>query len=445
MRSPVAAQEARTIRASRYHRKAMNPARMTATPSTRAWRWTAALFLACIALTVLLWALRAWVWLGVAPVNAERTPFSDTLAHLATAVNCGNGLGTWYGRVCFVPDIETVPRAPTYEPWLLLYRLGVDSLWHVQAAAVLIIGLFYLAVALSFRPRGPAEAMLVLALLLTAGVQMGVERGNFDLLIAALLCLAGGLLGQGRAGAGLLGAATLSLASMLKLYTGLACASAWLVSRAPSRWLLPASLAALALAIAVVGPRELLILADGAPEGGTRFSTGARWLFLQAGTGWGMAAMAAAVSVTAAAGWRLRRVPTPAFSRWPRRSALFQLAFLTAVPLFLFKDSYDYRLVLWLPCLALPLAMLRWHRLPTPWRRLSIALLALFAFVSGIELPATWLDRLGHATAGDWPARLALALVYGKQFAAWILAGLLGLVSLHILRQRVAAPQDRKN
>lgn len=157
-----------------------------------------------------------------------------------------------------------------------MYRLGVSTLTHVYIAAIAIILAFYAAMILTFRPAGFGQSLLLLSLLATTGVQLAVERGNFDLLIAALLCLTGALLARADRRASLAGALVLSLTTMLKLYTGLACALAWLVARGSWRWMLPVSIASTLLAITVVGPRELLILAQGAPEDATRFSAGAR-------------------------------------------------------------------------------------------------------------------------------------------------------------------------
>lgn len=397
-------------------------------------RWSLLLFAVCLALTGVLWATRGWIWLGVTPIDAERSPFSDAGAQLSTAVNCADGLGEWHGRVCFVPNIDAVPRAQTYEPWLSLHRLGVDSYADIYVCATATIALFFLAMALAFRPATWRQALLVLALLLTSAVQLAIERANFDLLIAAMLCLSGALLALRSGPAVLGGIATLSLATMLKLYTGLSCALAWRIARTDWRWTLPASLAGVAAAVMVVGANELLVLGGGAPEGGTRFSTGARWLFRHAGAPMGVAAATLAV-VAALTAWRwLRKQPVPPFDRWPRRTALFQIAFLTAVPLFLLKDSYDYRLVLWLPCLTLPFAWPGSSLVARPWRRFGMLLIALFAFVAGVELPCTWLDRLAASTQSQWPATIAAALGHGKQFLAWTLASLLTLLFACTLR-----------
>lgn len=400
------------------------------TTTNPGWRWPLAVLGACLALTLLLWALRAWVWIGVPPINEQRTPFSDTLTHLSTAVNCADGLGEWHGRACFLPNIDAVPRAQTYEPWLTIHRLGIDQHWQVQVIAVAMVLLFYLVLVLAFRPRGLAESALVLALLFTPAVQLGVERGNFDLMIATLLCLAAFLLADRRVGLALVGVATLSLATMLKLYTGLACLLAGALTPARRSVLLPAGVIGVILAVLVVGPRELVILGQGAPEGATRFSTGARWLLLHAGWAWAVAAPVLAAAV-AALFWRgLRLAPRPAFvCRWPRRVLLFQLAALTALPLFLLKDSYDYRLVLWLPCLSLPLALLRAEAgVSRAWRRLAQAVIVAFVFVASVELPASWLDRLAISQELTWARPLAGSLALAKQFAAWLLSALLALI-----------------
>jgi hypothetical protein len=405
-------------------------------PGTR--RWTAFVLVAAVLLTVLLWTLRAWVWLGVEPINAERTPWSDTLVHLGTAVNCANGLGQWHGRVCFVPNIDAVPRAQTYEPWLSLYRLGIDSEPEALAIAWAMVLAFCLAYALLLQPRTAGQALLALAVFLTAGVQLAIERGNFDLAVFVLLCLAALGLAERRAAPALAGIAALALATVLKLYTGLACLFAWLATPAPRRWSLPAGLAGVLLAVAVVGPRELLVLAGGAPEGATRFSTGARWLWLHAGPSWAVAALMLAAATALFVTIALLRVPAPVFARWPRRRTAFLLAFATAAPLFLLKDSYDYRLVLWLPCLALPFAWLGNAAVARRWRCLGASLVALFLLVAGIELPCTWLDRLA-AEGVSWAAPLAQVLALLKQFAAWLLLALSAVLAARLLLAQTRA------
>lgn len=141
----------------------------------------------------------------------------------------------------------------------------------------------------------------------------------------------------------------------------------------------------------------------------------------------------------ATAGLAIRQLSgtrAPDLHRWPRRTAVFQVAFLTAIPLFLLKDSYDYRLVLWLPCLALPFAWLRIGAADPVWRRFGIIAVALFLFVSGVELPCTWLDSLAVSTGRQWPVVTATLLSYAKQFAAWALAALLCILFIETLRQR---------
>lgn len=398
--------------------------------------WPTLLFAACVLLAFALWASRGWVWLGVPPINAERTPFTDTSAQVESAMNCSNNLGEWYGTACFVPTIESVPRMQAYEPWLSFQRWGLlDNVAIVPWLGWAMVLLFSAAVAWTLRPASAGQALIGLGLFATSAVQLAIERGNFDLLIASLICLSGAALASRSPRAAVSGVLLLSLTTMLKLYTGLATLMAWTVSRLSWRVMLPVSLAALLLAVFVVGPRELLVLGQGAPEGATRFSTGARWLFLQVGTSAAIAAIAIALTIAALAAALLRHTPLPDPARWPRRVAVFQLAFLTAVPLFLLKDSYDYRFVLWLPCLALAMAWLRQGTVARPWRLLAIALLILFGFIAGVEMPAHWLDHLSAAGHG-WATRTAYALGLLKQFAAWILAALLTVLYARLLLRR---------
>ena len=85
-------------------------------------------------------------------------------------------------------------------------------------------------------------------------------------------------------------------------------------------------------------------------------------------------------------------------------------AVLVAVPLFLLKDSYDYRLVLWLPCLALPLAWLRGgvHR---EWRWLATAVLCLYLVTAGAEWPCVLLDRWARPAEPGWTTTAMSALL----------------------------------
>lgn len=56
------------------------------------WRLSISLLLVCATLTAFLWLTRGWIWLGVPPIDPDRPAFSDTYAHLSTAVNCADGL-----------------------------------------------------------------------------------------------------------------------------------------------------------------------------------------------------------------------------------------------------------------------------------------------------------------------------------------------------------------
>lgn len=399
-------------------------------------RWTLAVLAISLLATIALHQTRGWIWLGVPPIGPARAPFSDAVAHLVAADACAAGLGQWVAQVCFLPSIDAVTHSQSYEPWLSFQRWGLTGDLYVPVAAVLI-GVFYLALSLAFRPAGPGEALLLLGFLFSAAVQLAVERANFDLLTSALLCLAAYGIGDRRPARVMLGCVALGAGTVLKIYMALACACAGFIARG-SRWFaLTAAALTTGAAIAILGIDNIRVLGRGAPEGSTRFSTGAHWLFLQYGTGWAIAALGATLAASMLA-WRALRNTTTAgtlVTQHPRRTALLQVAFLTAVPLFLLKDSYDYRFVLWLPGLALPIALLRQNDLEAAWRRTCIAVLAFAAIAFGAELPCRLLDGVQAFSGTTLSVALVEALVLAKQFSTWLLAGLLGVLFAASIRR----------
>ncbi len=392
----------------------------------RRWRWTILALALALFGTTGLYQTRGWIWLGVPPIGAQRPPFSDAAAQLVAGDVCASGAGQWISGACFLPSIDAETHSQTYEPWLSFQRRGLTASLYVPVAFALI-GLFYFAFCLAFRPIGVGEAALLLVLLFSAAVQLAVERANFDLLTSALLCLAAWCLADRRPAMAAAGCLALGFSTSLKIYTLLSCAFAWLAVRARRLFVALFAIASCAGAVATIGIDTIRVLGHGAPEGRTRFSTGAHWLAHQ--YGWPCAVAACALSLVAAViAWcALRKHPLALATLYPRRSALMQIAFLAAVPLFLLKDSYDYRFVLWLPCLALPMALLRQRELATPWRAFCIGLFALAIFVFCAELPCAWLDRLPWRDSA-WSRHLIEAIVLAKQFATWLLAGLLGVL-----------------
>jgi hypothetical protein len=395
-----------------------------ATREARQTPWTIAVFAITLIATFALYQTRGWIHLGVPPINAERVPFSDAAAQLDVADRCARGRGERIGRACFVPSVDVPTHSIAYEPWLTFARWGLTGAKYVLAAVAIIV-LFHLAIVLSFRPDRPSEALWLLLFLFSAAIQLAIERANFDLLTSAILCASAACLARRGWIAAAAGCALLGFDMSLKLYSGLASALAWITRRDDRARTAVFSLAATLGVIAWFGFGTIAALDRHAPEGATRFSTGAHWLLRTHGIAWASVAAVLALVVAAFAWRRLRpsAAVLAAFEREPQRVALLQLAFLTAVPLFVLMDSYDYRLVLWLPCLALPLALRRDASLDPAWRRATLAILVLAAIVFCAELPCRWLDG-----AAGWPHALIEPIVLAKQLSAWILAALLGVV-----------------
>jgi len=403
--------------------------------TARGWFWTSTALAIVLAATVVLYSTRGWIWLGVTPIGDARVPFSDAAAQLAAADDCANGAGEWEYGVCFLPSVRAETHSQTYEPWLTFQRLGLTASLYVPVAFAMI-GVFYLALCLAFRPANGTQAAWLLLFLFSPAVQLAIERANFDLLTSAILCLAARCLADRRPAVAIAGCLALGVDTSLKVYTGLSAILAWIVRRDRRAMIAIAALLSTLAAIAIVGPDSIIALGHGAPEGRTRFSTGAHWLMRERGLAWSIAA-AVMASIAFAVAWLVleHRTPRALFSRYPHRTALLQIAFLTAVPLFLIKDSYDYRFVLWLPCLSLLVAFVCDQSLDRAWRRFALVLLSLCAIVFCAELPCMLLDRLGSGTA-----RLVDGIVLIKQFSVWIVAALLAVLFALSIRDRAKLP-----
>ncbi|MEO7323867.1 MAG: hypothetical protein ABIW82_03480 [Dokdonella sp.] len=401
------------------------------------WHWTLIVLAICLIVTVVLYRTHGWIWLGVPPIGEARMPFSDAAALLKAADACNAGVGQWFGHVCFMPSADAIPNALSYEPWLTFQRWGLSGEHYIAVSAILI-SLFYLAFGLAFRPTRAGEAILLLVFLFSAAVQLAIERANFDLLTSATLCLSAWLLGHRRSTFAMLGCIALGVDTLFKIYAGLSCACAGITRRSDRVGITVFALLCSIAAIAFIGVDTIGALGHGAAEGGTRFATGAHWLWRQRGIAWMLAAATCALLVFALA-WRiLRNAVTPPWARYPRRTALMKIAFLTAIPLFLLKDSYDYRFVLWLPCLALPVALLRRSDLEASWRYFCIAILGLSAFVFCAELPCMLLDRFATPAVQGFSSLLISGITLTKQVATWNIAALLTVLFLLCVLERPA-------
>jgi|GEM_PF-3137999 len=399
------------------------------TAATR--RWTLAYLVAALALVVLLYATRGWVWLAVPPIG-EGVPFSDAAAQLVAGDTCALGAGDWHGEVCFLPSIDAPTHSQSYPPWIGFSRLGLTFAHYFEVAVVLVL-LFHAAVAWLFRPRAARQALLLFAMTSTPAIQLCVERANFDLLTAALLVVAAWCASRDGWAGFVSACAALAAATVLKLYTGLALACAFLAQRrlSPARIAFAAS--ATAAVVAGFGIGNLRVLGRGAPQGQTSFSTGAHWLAHHYGT----TALVIAVAFALVAGTRAWSALAPVAGRASAdrfRANASIVSTLTAVPLFVLMDSYDYRFALWLPALALPLAA--WRNAGVRERRWLVALFAAWFVATASELAVRPLSLRAGGFAGK--ATLLHGLLLAKQFAAWLLAALMVAVSLRAVELLLA-------
>lgn len=393
-----------------------------------AWRWSLATFAFCLALTALLYATRGWIWLAVPPIGEARVPFSDAAAQLVAGDVCAQGLGERHGEVCFIPSIDAPTHSQSYPPWTVFSRLGLTADRYFTAAVALLL-VFYLAVIGLFRPRGAWQAALLVALLFTPAIQLCVERANFDLLTAALLVPAAWCASRDGWPGFVSACAALAFATLLKLYTGLALALAFLAQRRLHWSRVAVSALATIAVVAGFGFANFRVLGRGAPQGQTSFSTGAHWLFNH----YGAVALAAAGAWAIVVGLRAWSAFAPlarsaSVDRFRANACV--LSTLTAVPLFLLKDSYDYRFALWLPALALPCAWLAGDAAPRA-RRWLLVQLACFFVATCSELAVLPLSLHG----GDFAGRQELlhGLLLAKQFAAWTVAALMVATVLRLI------------
>jgi hypothetical protein len=403
--------------------------RASAAPIDRAWYWTASSFVALCAATAWLYATRGWHRLGVPPIGPDRPPFSDAHAQLVTADACLAGAGTWIERVCFLPSIDVLPHAQSYEPWLSLSRLGLGHEHYIEIGWIMAVA-FYLAACLLFRPGTAREAGLLVVLLLSPAVQLAVERANFDLLMATILILSGWLLSRRRMAASVLACALLALGTTLKIYSGLSTLFAWLASRGQDRWITAVvSAGACLFAILVLRVENIFVLFGGAPEGATRFSTGAQLTFDRYGAAGGALVVAVAFAACTwpslgARGFRLGTIDART-----RQAAVFTVSWLTAIPLFLLKDSYDYRFVLWLPMLALAMHVARDSE--GTWRTHGRIMMASFVFSAYVE----WACQLATSVSdGVLAAGIERMLVLGKHIGMWSLVFASSTLMLALVR-----------
>jgi hypothetical protein len=388
-------------------------------------------------ITAVLYTTRGWYLLGVPPIGQDRPPFSDAYAQLATADACLLGAGEWEANVCFIPSANVLPHSQTYEPWLLFSRLGLKHNYYI-AISFLMILLFYIAICLLFSPINMTEVIIFTALTFSSAIQLAIERGNFDILATLILIISGYLLSRSKLSTSILGCILLGFNTTLKIYSGLSTLFAWTATNAKRNVVIYASGISCLFAIAILRIENIIVLGHGAPEGATRFSTGAHLTFNTFGAG--VSTFIVLATAIIAGGWLLIVMPKRTeylcnFCKDSPQAAVFMMSYLTAVPLFFIKNSYDYRLILWMPMLALALKIRRQKTTLTHLSTLSATIVYLFLYVVLVELICNLLEA---AASPNTFAPIEAVLVLGKHISMWLLVWLLSGIFIFISHDSIA-------
>lgn len=380
--------------------------------------------------TLLIYMMRGWYLLGIPPINPERPPFSDTYAQLVTADACLIGAGKWYAGVCFIPSMDVLPRSQTYEPWLTFSRLGLTH-EHYIFVAWTIIAMFYVAISLLFHPKTLGQAALLGTLVFSPSVQLAIERGNFDILISTLIIVSGFLLARRSTVATVTGSLLLGASVTLKLYTGLSSALGWLVTGGRRKIIAWISIGSTILAVAILKPENIAILGRGAPEGATRFSTGAHLTFqtYEPTTAFAIVFASLVVGGSLIARAVATHARMPVVRPHGTRAVVFVIAYLTTVPLFFLKDSYDYRLILWLPMIALTTSL----DAKSPLAALGRAATLMFLYTVFVEL---FCNVAKEAVGPRAFQLLEGTLVALKHVSMWSMAWIFSFLTICVIHTR---------
>jgi Glycosyltransferase family 87 len=370
-----------------------------------------AVYFAVVAIPRALLDVDVWPALGV---PAEDTLFYDA-RNVAAAADCR--------RLGHDPLVDN-PCDPSARPmnyprmWLLLRFVGLQQSLTTLFGAVVVL-LFLASVLLLVGRLTVRQGALVAAALCSPAVMFAVERGNMDLVLVAVLVLAVFAWRSSSEATRLLSPVLVLVAAAAKYYAAFALPAFALTGHRRGRWIVAGGFTALAVYLAAtVDDIEKVARA---PEGGLRYSFGARILLghlyhqlvpeaWQGGTILAQAITVVPLLAFAAAVWlwaRRRLAPSEPDPAATRSGALlaFHMGALIYLGTFATRKNGDYRLVILL--LVVPL-LLAWASSPNGDARRPLARAGL-----GAVLAALWLGTLS-----PWigPA---------DELASWALAGAL--------------------
>jgi hypothetical protein len=390
-----------------------------------------AVYFGVVAIPRVLFDVDVWPALGV---PAEHTLFYDA-RNVAAAADCR--------RLGYDPLVDN-PCDPSARPmnyprmWLLLRFVGLHQSLTMLFGTVVVL-LFLASVLLLVGRLTVRQGALVAAALCSPAVMFAVERGNMDLVLFSVLVLAVFTWQTRSEATRLLSPALVLVAAAAKFYAAFALPAFVLTGHRRGKWIVASGFALLAVYFAATAD-DIRKVAR-APEGGLRYSFGARILLghlyhqvvpeaWQGGTVLAQVITAVPLLVFVAAVWLWARrrlapgEPDPAATGGGALLA-FHMGALIYLGTFATRKNGDYRLVVLL--LTVPL-LLAWASSPGGAARRALARTGL-----GAVLAALWLGALSPYIG---PA---------DELASWAVAGLfVALLAVSVRprgrREPVASP-----
>jgi len=325
------------------------------------------------------------------PSIANGELFTDAWAQVLTAVACDQGYGTWYGRVCFVPDIDSDPRGQTYGIWLLLHKAGLTT--YGQTVVIAVVSIAILIATLSSLTANDSRFTLVYSLTaISPSIHFAIERANSDVIIVIGIILSAWLFSMNKISTKLLSQMVLGLMMALKIYPAIATLTALpFLERSPKRALVVLCAAATtALAIMTIGLEEIAMLGDHAPQGLTPFSSGFLF-YLKKSQAIEFYVCIVAAIISISMGFLFSEDPEIRNdSRF--QYIAFSISSIIFISLYAIKTSYDYRWVIMTPAIFFMITIVaKTKKAHGQWPKIPIIIISSF-FISSWSLPFLDLD-----------------------------------------------------